>query len=300
MANEFVARNGIIAQNNTIITGSLTVTSNVSASSFTGSIFGTASVSISSSFASNTLTASYVNLAQTASYVKNAQTASYVAGAGTAVNFPSYPSTSSIFGVGNRAFIVGAYSVGATYQGTVSIVNQDKIIINQIYVASPVTVKSIGRYQASVAATGSFRFGLYSSSLASSTYGAFGPGNLIQDLGTVNIPASTAGYYSVSFNPTLSLSQGTYWLACAVSQSSYPVSTAANNTLIGCTPLNIVTGYGTGAPSTNAIAGLCPIFDIIANSAPWSNGLTGSLSNIQFNNTYNGTNTYAPMYLEII
>ena len=88
MANEFTARNGIIAKNNSIITGSLNVTQGI-----TGSLFGTASVATSASYAlsaSQAQTASYVlnavsasfsTLAQTsntASYVVTAQTASYV------------------------------------------------------------------------------------------------------------------------------------------------------------------------------------------------------------------------------
>ena len=73
MPNEFVARNGIIALNNTQITGSLSATNG-----FTGSLLGTAA------------TASYVENAQTASYVLNgisssfALTASYAINAGTA------------------------------------------------------------------------------------------------------------------------------------------------------------------------------------------------------------------------
>jgi hypothetical protein len=43
MANEFVARNGIIALNNSIVTGSLDVTTRVTSPSFTGSLYGTAS-----------------------------------------------------------------------------------------------------------------------------------------------------------------------------------------------------------------------------------------------------------------
>ena len=50
MANEFIARNGLIAQNNSTITGSLTVTQGI-----TGSLFGT------SSWAQNASTASFVN-----------------------------------------------------------------------------------------------------------------------------------------------------------------------------------------------------------------------------------------------
>jgi len=51
MPNEFVARNGVIALNNSTVTGSLNVTSGI-----TGSLFGTASWAVSSSFS---LTASF-------------------------------------------------------------------------------------------------------------------------------------------------------------------------------------------------------------------------------------------------
>jgi hypothetical protein len=49
MANEFVAKNGLISQNNTIVSGSLTVTQGI-----TGSLFGTAS------WATNARTSSYI------------------------------------------------------------------------------------------------------------------------------------------------------------------------------------------------------------------------------------------------
>jgi hypothetical protein len=80
MANEFVAKNGLISQNDSIVTGSLTVTAGI-----TGSSFGT------SSWANNAQTASFVTLSQTASFVTTAQTASYVLNAVSA----SYATTSS-------------------------------------------------------------------------------------------------------------------------------------------------------------------------------------------------------------
>jgi hypothetical protein len=69
MANEFVVRNGLIAQANSQITGSLIVSNGI-----TGSLQGTASYAsqaLSSSFATN------ANTANTASYVLNAVSASY-------------------------------------------------------------------------------------------------------------------------------------------------------------------------------------------------------------------------------
>ena len=63
MPNEFVARNGVIAQNNSQITGSLTVSNGI-----TGSLFGTASFATTASFlngsvvsASYAATASFAN-----------------------------------------------------------------------------------------------------------------------------------------------------------------------------------------------------------------------------------------------
>ena len=87
MANEFIARNGLISQNNSVVTGSLTVTQGI-----TGSLQGTSTTAsyvlqaVSSSFASTaslapnyvlTSTTSSMTVA-TASFVQNAQSASYV------------------------------------------------------------------------------------------------------------------------------------------------------------------------------------------------------------------------------
>jgi hypothetical protein len=64
MPNEFVARNGVLAQNNSQITGSLTVSNGI-----TGSLFGTASFALTASFLSGTVvSASY---AATASFANS-------------------------------------------------------------------------------------------------------------------------------------------------------------------------------------------------------------------------------------
>ena len=81
MANEFVAKNGLISQNNTTVVGSLTITgSTTSTLGFTGSLLGTSSWAESSSQA---ISSSY------------ALTASYAANAGGTFN-----STSSVIGNG--------------------------------------------------------------------------------------------------------------------------------------------------------------------------------------------------------
>jgi len=95
MPNEFVARNGVIALNNSVITGSLNVTSGI-----TGSLFGTAS------FAQNVTSASF---ATTASYVLNAVSASF---ASTASFIPTSSLTGNFFVQGGNSF--GAQAVLGT------------------------------------------------------------------------------------------------------------------------------------------------------------------------------------------
>jgi len=69
MANEFVAKNGLISQKNSTVSGSLTVTQGI-----TGSLFGTAS------WATNFVSASnYVLNSATSSFVLNSQTSSMLA-----------------------------------------------------------------------------------------------------------------------------------------------------------------------------------------------------------------------------
>ena len=69
MANEFVAKNGLISQNNTTVSGSLTVTQGITGS-FSGSLTGTAT------------TASYVLQAVSASFATTASYALTSAGGG--------------------------------------------------------------------------------------------------------------------------------------------------------------------------------------------------------------------------
>ena len=94
MPQEFIARNGLIALNNTIITGSLNVTAGI-----TGSLFGTAS------WAQNAVTSSYILSAVSASFATSAslaQTASYVLNAVSA----SFASTASSVNTLNQNVII--------------------------------------------------------------------------------------------------------------------------------------------------------------------------------------------------
>jgi len=101
MPNEFVARNGVIALNNSVITGSLNVTAGI-----TGSLFGTASFATTASFVANAVSASF---ATTASYVLNAVSASF---ASTASFIPTSSLTNNFFVQGGNSF--GAQAVLGT------------------------------------------------------------------------------------------------------------------------------------------------------------------------------------------
>ncbi len=80
MANEFIARNGLIAQNNSAVTGSLTVTQGI-----TGSLFGSSSYSSTSSFVQNAESASYVLQAVSSSFATTASFALNAGGGGTSL-----------------------------------------------------------------------------------------------------------------------------------------------------------------------------------------------------------------------
>jgi len=110
------------------ITGSLTVTQNISASSFTGSLFGTATTSsyvlqaVSASFATlaqTSNTASYVVTAQTASYVLQAVSASFATLAQTS-NTASYVVTAQTASYVTSSNIVGTV-LSASYALTSSV-----------------------------------------------------------------------------------------------------------------------------------------------------------------------------------
>lgn len=128
MANEFIARNGLISQNNSVVTGSLTVTQGI-----TGSLQGTATTasfapdyvlnSVTSSmlepYVLNSNTGSFITNSQTssmsvatASFVQNAQSASYVLQAVSS----SYAETASFAlnagGGGTNLGLVVAISLG--------------------------------------------------------------------------------------------------------------------------------------------------------------------------------------------
>jgi hypothetical protein len=89
------------------LTGSLTVTQNISASSFTGSLQGTASWATNfvsaSNYVLNSATSSFVTNSQTSSFVLNSQTSSFVTNAQTS-SFVTNSQTSSFATTGSNQF----------------------------------------------------------------------------------------------------------------------------------------------------------------------------------------------------
>jgi len=117
MANEFIARNGLIAQNNSTVSGSLTVTAGI-----TGSIFGSAS------YATTAATASYANnftvagtlTAQT--LVVQTITSSTVYSSGSNIFGNSLANTQtftgSMYQTGSVAAFMGSVGIGTTNPGS--------------------------------------------------------------------------------------------------------------------------------------------------------------------------------------
>jgi len=176
MPNEFVAKNGIIAQNNSVVSGSLVVTNGI-----TGSLFGTSSQAVSasytatSSFGFNAVSASY---AFTASSASNSFSASYAQTSSFANNFTVantltaqtlvvstisssvvYSSGSNIFGnsLSNTQVLTG--SVGITGSLTVrgnQVTSGSSTITGSLTVSSGITGSLFGT--ASQATSASFAF----------------------------------------------------------------------------------------------------------------------------------------------
>jgi hypothetical protein len=142
------------------ITGLLTVTQNISASSFTGSLFGTATTAsyvTASAIVGTVLSASY---AQTSSYVVTAQTASYVTASaivGTVLS-ASYAQTSSYVVTALTASYVTASAIvgtvlSASYAQTASYV---VTALTASYVTGSIFTNSNSAASASYALTSSF------------------------------------------------------------------------------------------------------------------------------------------------
>lgn len=109
------------------VTNRLFVSQSVSASSFTGSLFGT------SSWASNVLTASFITTAQTASFVTLAQTASFVTLAQTA-SFVTLSQTASFVATASwaRNAITSSFIITAQTASFVTLAQTASYVLNAV------------------------------------------------------------------------------------------------------------------------------------------------------------------------
>lgn len=121
MANEFIARNGVIAQNNSTVSGSLTVTQGI-----TGSLEGTASYASQGLSSSFSTTASYIQNAQSASYVLQAVSSSFATTASYALNAGGggFPYTGSAIITGSLSVIgptsmTGSLAISSSQTGSI-------------------------------------------------------------------------------------------------------------------------------------------------------------------------------------
>jgi hypothetical protein len=255
MANEFVARNGLIAQANSEITGSLKVTGGI-----TGSLFGTASFATTSSYILNSVSASYAvssSLASTADISTQATVTSitadttryltHVAGTGTrgiAVTTTKFVVNAASGSMGiNKSTISSGYSLD---------VSGNVLISGSLLVTGSITGSLFGT--ASFANTSSYILNAVSASYA------------------VN---STSASYAL--NST---------------SASYAVNSTSASFAISASEANFLDGYTAAAfvlnSQTSSMSVLSASFAISASEANFLDGIDATRFAITGSNTFNG------------
>ena len=158
MANEFIARNGLIAQQSSVVTGSLQVTQGI-----TGSLFGTASYITGSIFtsANRALSASY---SLTASFVDPLNqnviiTGSLLVGTGSSLIAPSYgltPNLSIGMDTGSTGAVLDLRNTsGSSPAGSVlGTIQFSSYTTTGNYIASPAQIRGTTSEQASTGNNG--------------------------------------------------------------------------------------------------------------------------------------------------
>ena len=141
MANEFVARKGLIVSGSTTLTGSLTVTTGI-----TGLLYGTASFATSASTAQTVTSASY------------AATASVLLGSVVSASFATTAATASSFSgslqiVGLAEFGEGLIVTGGLYVDVTDTTEANKVLVLNTSTKQVFTTASISVTSASFATT---------------------------------------------------------------------------------------------------------------------------------------------------
>ena len=207
MANEFVARNGLIALDDSQVSGSLRVTNGI-----TASLFGTASWAqnaVSSSYVLNAVSASF---STSASQAQNSNTASYVL---NAVNASFATSASQSQNSNTASYVLNA--VSASFALTAS--SADNFTVRGTLIAQTIVAQIITSSTDFV--TGSTRFG----SLISNTHAFTGSVSITGSLNAINasITGSLLGTSSWSSNSVTSSHSVNSLSASFSSTSSLPL-----------------------------------------------------------------------------
>ena len=237
MANEFIVRNGLIAQNNSTITGSLIVTNGI-----TGSLFGTASFStnaISSSLATTSSYAITASFTTTSSYAITASLAQFVEFEGKPLS-AGWPNN----------YIIPAKSTtpAISLAGASTTDTSANIRYYPIQLSRDTLISSIGALvRGTLAAnTGSYRLGIYNN-IETSTPLVQGsnslPGTLLADYGLISQIGITQAFVQIAIadvnRPTLKKGE-IYWLAISPSGSTTqalgPTNATAWNDYFGIIP----------------------------------------------------------------
>jgi len=251
MANEFVVKNGLISQNNIIVTGSISATGGI-----TGSLSG------------NAATASYVATAQTASYVATAQTASYVLNARSA----SYVQTAT-----TASYVLNAVSasraISSSYASTSSYA--DTFTVGGTLTAQTLVVQTITSSVDFV--TGSTRFGSISANTHQFT-GSVGMSGSLSVLGASNLNTAV-----VSGSLTVSGSTGTIASYNSdILEITGSLVVSGSTTITGSLNVNgVISGTFSGS-FENAVSAS------YAATASYSSAVTGTSGNIS---KFTGANT---------
>lgn len=219
MANEFIIREGFFSKNQAIITGSLIVTSGITASLDTASFAFTSSYStfaLSASITTNISSASYSNFTETSSY--SLQTF-YISGSLSASILPkqitsiiTQPATASVGGVlfpfnASSIYTLALFNTPTNAQGIV--------YLTPIAIQSSCIVQKLGVLcNTAVVNPGSIRVGIYSNS------SNMLPSTLLTSASLTGLTTIRRVYTSsVSDNITLQKDE-IYWLGMVMSGSA--------------------------------------------------------------------------------
>jgi hypothetical protein len=238
MPNEFVARNGIIALNNSIVTGSLNVTAGI-----TGSLFGTSSHAVTASFFGGS-----ISTATSASYASSSTSASYALNAGNSI------SSSFATNAGSASYALNAGNAqSSSFASTAS--SADNFTVRNTLTATTIVVQTITSSVNFV--TGSTRFG----TLASNTH-VF--------TGSVSISGSLTVQGAISGSNITGSLLGTASYASNALSSSYAVN-AGNAISASWAPAGAAAGISsyiaTGSVSASLDVSSTQTFRIISGSS---------------------------------